>query len=84
MAARSVMQRVKDRTSDIDAAVDAMSGGNAPPKIGGAIAPGRGGGSGSSPQPKMQKRITTVTKPAPAPQMGKKITTTTRKIPQGN
>jgi hypothetical protein len=38
---RSVLQRMRERTDDVDAAVDAMSAGNAPPKIGGAVAPSK-------------------------------------------
>lgn len=36
---RSLAQRMKDRTRDVDTAVDYMAAGRKAPKIGGAIAP---------------------------------------------
>lgn len=36
---RSIAQRMKDRTRDLDTATDYMTAGKAPPKVGGARAP---------------------------------------------
>lgn len=61
---RSVLQRMRERTSDVDAAVGAMSRGEKPPKIGGATRPGKPGtGGGGGPAPRVVRSTPSAAQP---------------------